>query len=264
MYMKKQLEKTGKLIKNIIRKKNESIIIFNDEKIALNNKTIEEFNLFNNKTINNETLIKIKQFNEFINGLDYSLKLINKYVYTRKNLINKLAKRNINKNCIDKIMEYLINNKLINDEEFAKEYFLEQINKFKGPYYIKNKLIEKGIDSSLINDLIDNYDKKIIEDLLNKKITILVKKYHNKKCSNIKNKVISNCLSNGYSITDINKVINRFNIKENDDLSNLKILYLKYRNRIEDKNKIVKILKSKGYSYSKIKVVMEETDNDLY
>jgi len=150
-------------------------------------------------------------------GLSYSIKLISRYVYTTKKLIDKLKKKNISNVDIDKIINYLTKHNLINDKEFTIEYVDELINKGKGQNYIKDKLFNKGISNNIIKESINNIDYSKLLFNLERKIITLNNKYKDK------NKIINNCLRSGYYLNDINKIINKLIkdskiklIKEND------------------------------------------------
>ncbi len=140
-------------------------------------------------------------------GLNYSIKLISRYVYTSKQLIDKLNKKNISNNDINKIINYLNKHNLINDYQLAIDYSYELIYRGKGQNYIKDKLFNKGIDKSIINEVIKNINQDDLLSNLENKIKLLINKYH--KLDNIKVRVIKNCLSSGYYLTDINKIINK-------------------------------------------------------
>ena len=95
----------------------------------------------------------------------YALTYLSKYNSTKKNLerilINKVIKmKNIEKNeknnlhqMINKILDNLELNNIINDEDFANKKFINLFNQGRSEIYIKNNLYNKGVDKNIIGSV---------------------------------------------------------------------------------------------------------------
>ena len=59
---------------------------------------------------------------------------------------------------IDHIISNLSDQNLINDERFISEWISSQINKGKGPFYIKQQLIRLGLNADIIKTALDQVD----------------------------------------------------------------------------------------------------------
>lgn len=95
---------------------------------------------------------------------------------TEKEVREKLKKLKCTDNIIDKVVEYLINLGYINDEEYIDAYIRQSMRLLSlSIFEIKKKLLQKGINKSLINERLENvidinYEKMLIEKLMNTKL----------------------------------------------------------------------------------------------
>jgi len=137
--------------------------------------------------------------------LEYALNLINKYTYTSFTMKNKLINKEYNSKDIEETISYLIKNNLINDEEYALDYASILLKKNKGPYYIKDKLISKGIAKSIVDRVVNNIEDNDVNKNLINVINKLNIKYKEKENKNIK--IVNACTRMGYSYSKIIEII---------------------------------------------------------
>ena len=193
-------------------------------------------------------------------GVNYLSSLKSKYdtyLYLRKTFSEVVSKR-----VIDKLIEM----KLLNDLEFAKLYVLSMIKKQYGPNKIYEDLKSKRISDEEISLALSLYDNKDMEinclKLMEKYLPTL------KKNSSLlgKKKLQNYLLNKGFSNNTITTVIekNYFlldNINDEDEL--LKVHYqklLKAKKSKDDKefkNKAIRSLCSKGFPLSKVLKIVE-------
>ena len=110
---------------------------------------------------------------------------------------------NEDKNYMDLIIEFLINDKYIDDEKYIKEYIYESsLLRNQSIKEIEHKLLEKGVDRSKIQKYFStNWDSLILYEIDSAKK--LLKKRENIEAE----KNISYLLNKGYSIDNIRKAI---------------------------------------------------------
>ncbi len=100
----------------------------------------------------------------------YAIKYLSKYDSTKTNLKNILLKKirniklpnEINKNnlisSIDKIIEELSKKKLIDEKNFIETKINNLSLQGRSKMFIKNKLLQKGANKKLIDDLLKEFD----------------------------------------------------------------------------------------------------------
>lgn len=241
---------------HILKKK--IIIYFDTDKIEITPNTYTEFNLYLNKALNDETINEIKRFDEYQKHLSYALNLVNQYAYTTKKLERKLLNRKIDQKTIEAIINYLNKNHLLDDKAFALDYALTLLNRYKGPYFIKKRLKELGIIDADIDLALNSLKTKDINETLINYLKKLDQQYSRKNVINKRDKIIRAAVSRGWPINEVNNALKRIKLNKTNYESAVKKDYEKIKRQYDERNKIINALKRKGYSYSKIKAVMEE------
>ncbi|GHW02959.1 hypothetical protein AGMMS50249_7450 [candidate division SR1 bacterium] len=93
--------------------------------------------------------------------LDYAMTYLSKYPKTEQEMRLLLYKKGYDTDKIISTMETLKRNSFIDDAKYAESYFnSEVIRKGKPIFIVRQKLIQRGIDKKLIEDLIsENQDE---------------------------------------------------------------------------------------------------------
>ena len=193
-------------------------------------------------------------------GVNYLSSLKSKYdtyLYLRKTFSEVVSKR-----VIDKLIEM----KLLNDLEFAKLYVLSMIKKQYGPNKICEDLKNKKISDEYISLALSLYETKDMEEnclkLMGKYLPTLKKSSSLLGKKKLQNFLVNKGFSNNIITTVIEK--NHFlldNINNEDEL--LKVQYQKLLNakkskdEKEFKNKAIRSLCSKGFPLSKVLKIVE-------
>ena len=121
-----------------------------------------------------------------------------------------MQKKNIDSAEIEKNIDRLIKNNLLNDEMFAKAFIKDKLNfTTMGPYRILKELELHNIDKNIINKYIYEIDEDFLCDKINKQINRIVRANKNKV--NLRDRVYKNLLTLGYSNELIVKVLNNYN-----------------------------------------------------
>ena len=258
-YMKiKKIKKLSNGKYNLLMDDNSKIIAYDE--VIINN------NLLYNNEIDSDLLNKINNENSFYKIYNKVIKLISVRLRSEHEITDYLNNNNINENEQKKIIDLLKLNNLINDNLFVKSYIYDKINLSNyGPNKIKRDLLNYNIDDSIINSEIENIDKNLIinkiDKLVNKKIN------SNNKYSNyiLKQKLIIYLIDLGFDKDDIVLVLNNYDFYDDDLIyKNYDKLYKKLSQKYTDKilyQKIKEKLYRMGFSLSQIdKVINEKMD----
>ncbi len=99
----------------------------------------------------------------------YAVHYLSRYPKTRKELELKLMQKWYSQEDILETIDTLILQNIIDDEKFADSYiYSECVKKGKPLFVIKKKLLFKGIDVSILDDVCKRYEDDIAEGILNK------------------------------------------------------------------------------------------------
>jgi len=78
--------------------------------------------------------------------------------HSRKEIINKLYRRVSSMELLEEEVEKLTKEGLLNDKRFAEQYVYSRENKGVGPKRIRNELRERGVQNTIIEQLLAEKD----------------------------------------------------------------------------------------------------------
>ncbi|MGN0455104.1 MAG: regulatory protein RecX [Ruminococcus sp.] len=189
------------------RKYLSSIYIDGELAVKLDSRTVLEEGIAPGDEIDDETLREYIELSDFRRAKEKALWLISNRDHSRKELIDKIAvtvPRESAELAADRMEEL----GLINDEAFAERYARElSENKHLSQKGIKFKLIQKGIDKDLAEEIIEQLE---IDPQQN--IRAVIEKKYAKNLSDEKGKrrCVMGLQRLGYSYSDINSVIREY------------------------------------------------------
>ncbi len=190
---------------------NYQIIFDNEKKINIQEDVIIKNNLLYKKEIDNDLLLKIIVENE-----EYEIynKCVN-YIGVRLRSINEIreymARKDISLEKQEEVIERLLKNKLLDDSVFARAFIKDKMNfTTMGPYRIELELKKHKIDDKIIKKYINEIDRDMIYDKIDRQINKLIKSNKNK--GNLRNKIYNNLLGLGYSSEMVVSMINKYNL----------------------------------------------------
>ena len=185
-------------------------LFYNDRFIlGISEESLLEFNIYTGKELPDEIIIHIERKEKYIAIREQSWRYLSRRMHSKKELRDKLKAKGYNNEYIDKIIFELEDKNYLNDDIFARQVVSDEINlKKNGPVLIKNKLLKKGIENSLISLIIDElYDEKMQYQnclyIAEKKHESLTKNDHR----SFRNKLGRFLFQKGYSWEMINRVI---------------------------------------------------------
>ncbi len=202
------------------RKNRFSIFSDNEFLIGVSSDTLLKYGLQVGTSVTPDLLLKLQENEEYISLKDSGLRFLARRPHSIKELKDKLFKKSKSPNLIDSIIEEFKSNNYLNDETFANAFLTDEIRlKKTGPLLIKNKLLQKGVYSEVIDSLINNnYDvahqTKNCTILVNKKLNVL-----NQKLSSIerKTKLVNYLKQKGYHWDIIKQVVESLNLGDSDE-----------------------------------------------
>lgn len=138
---------------------------------------------------------------------EYAFKLLGRRDYTTSRLKTKLEKKGYSPTIISKVIEYLINTRLLDDRKLALNYAHSRLKRRpRGPVVLKHELFSKGISLEEINKIIPCVYSEFPEEELARKI--VQKEIGQRKISNeIKSKIYQKLIRLGFSFDIIEKVL---------------------------------------------------------
>lgn len=244
----------------ILKKK--VVVYFGSEKIELNPNTYTEYNLYLRKELSDKAYQDLLHFDSYTKDLNYAMNLVSKYAYTEYKLTKKLEEKKISSAHVKRIINDLLNHHLLDDKAFAIDYARNLSLRHKGPYYIKNKLKALGVKDRDIESSLNKLNHQESLESLIHYIKTLDARYTRAKVVDKVSKIKKACLSAGYRYEMVNEALNKTKLSKVNYVDAIKKDYMKFKRQYDSNTDIIKALKRKGYSYSKIKMVME--DNDLW
>lgn len=173
--------------------------------------TIVKYGLKNYQDIEKQKLDSYILESESFFAFNKALKYLSKSMKTESEIKDYLKTKNFNNNVIDLAIEKLYEYKYINDEIYVKNYVDFYKNKY-GKLKIKQNLINKKINEEIIDEFLSFNEEESLLIVIN----LIEKMIKNKELDDkLKQKVIRNLLSKGYSYDIIKSAFKR--IKDNED-----------------------------------------------
>ena len=129
----------------------------------------------------------------------------------RQKLLRKYDARSV-----DSAVTKLVDLGLINDRRYAELLVRELFERKKyGKSRVKSELFRRGIDSDIINEVIDEYEEENEPDNVEKIVDIIRKKYYNKLVDEkSRQRVVAALVRLGYSFSDIRQAMREFSSDE--------------------------------------------------
>lgn len=136
---------------------------------------------------------------------EYALNLLSRFPKTEKELRIKMYQKGYDSETVTATLERLKNENYLNDALFAESYFnSEVIRKGKPLFLIRQKLEMKGIDPSILDQLVYELADEIQEGV-EQGILKAIDAYKKKWVDGFE--IIQKVMRKGYKLSDIKKVI---------------------------------------------------------
>lgn len=201
-----KIEKYKKIKEDLYR-----VLLDNGEIIDIYEDVILANNLLYKSEIDQSLLDKINIENNY--QLAYNISV--KYIMVRLRSINEikvyLTKKGYSKDLIDKVIEKLIKNKLLDDEVFTKAYINDKLNFTNvGKYKLINELTTKmKVDNSVVYNVLESYEE-VWNDRIDKLINKYLKSSQKYRGNTLKNKLYIYLVNLGYDKDKVISILNNY------------------------------------------------------
>jgi regulatory protein len=170
---------------------------------------VSKFDLFIDKDVSDNIIDKLKQKAAFVKAKNDVIRFLSYRPRSEWEICNKLKKKNYSAITIKEIISWLKEKNLVNDREFSLMWIKDRMaNKPLGKLKIKNELKKKGIKNSTIENIINIFFEKEVDEL--KLAYQLVESKKNAlKLKNIElepKKIINMLKNRGFSYNVINNI----------------------------------------------------------
>jgi len=240
------------------------IVLEDGDTLTTYDDVILNTNILYSKEIDDETLEKIKNKNDYYTIYNKTIKFISKRLRSEYEVEEYLKKLETSDNDIKKIISSLKESGFINDSQFVKAYIYDRFNlSSDGPYKIKKDLINYKIEENIIEDNLSNLKDDDIKNKLEKIISKKIKLDHKHSINIIKNKIKVDLYNLGYDSYMIEDILNNIKIESNIE-KEFNLIYNKLNKKysgIELENKIKQKLYQKGYSFTEINEQLKRLSN---
>ena len=238
----------------------------NGDKCYITEDTIVRFMLSRDKVISQEELKEIQDFAKFSYGKNLALYHLSFKARTEKEVSEYLKKYDIDAKIVSQVIANLKEDKWINDSQYAYTIInANQLSGDKGPYVLTQKLAQKGISKSTIEEILKEFDfSEVAQRIANK----LLKKYEGKLPARaLQDKIIQNLTNKGFSYSDAKSAFDELDSQVDQETTQELIFkeldkqYAKYSRKYEGyelKQRLTQVLSRKGYDFSDIASALRE------
>ena len=228
--------------------------------------TIVRFMLSRDKVISKEEFTEIQDFAQFSYGKNLALYHLSFKARTEKEVIDYLVKHEIDEKTIPQVIQALKEDNWINDHQYTYSIInANQLSGDKGPYVLAQKLAQKGISKSTIEDILKDFDFTEVAQRVADK---LLKKYTGKLPARaLQDKIIQNLTNKGFSYSDAKSAFDGLDSQVDQETTQELIFkeldkqYAKYARKYEGyelKQRLTQVLARKGYDFSDIATALRE------
>lgn len=236
------------------------------EKLYVTEDTVVRFTLTKGMSIDEETFKEIQTFAQFSHGKNLALYHISFKQRTEAEVRKYLTEHEISSEIIGQVLETLKEDRWIDDAKYVENFISQNMNNGdKGPFVLKQKLLQKGIAAQLIDQEMERADFSELAEKVGQK---LVKKYQAKlPAKALKDKVVQALSNKGFSFNQAQAAFTSLEI-ENDEENELDLLYKeldkqyrKYSRKYEGydlKQRLIQALARKGFGFDDINSALRD------
>ena len=237
-----------------------------DQTCYITEDTIVRFILTKDKEISPEEFTEIQTFAQFSYGKNLALYHLSFKARTEKEVREYLKKYDIEDTISNQVIANLKEDNWVNDRQYAYSIInANQLSGDKGPYVLTQKLAQKGISKSTIEDIQKDFDFTEVAQRVAEK---LLKKYTGKLPARaLQDKIIQNLTNKGFSYSDAKSAFDNLDSQVDQETTQELIFkeldkqYAKYARKYEEyelKQRLTQVLARKGYDFSDIASALRE------
>ena len=238
----------------------------NGDKCYITEDTIVRFMLSRDKVITQQEFDKIQAFAQFSYAKNLALYHLSFKSRTEKEVREYLNKHNIDLQIASQVISNLKEDNWINDRQYAYTIVnANQLSGDKGPYSLLQKLSQKGVVKTTVEEVLNEFDFSQVAQRIAEK---LFKKYDGKLPARaLQEKIIQNLANKGFSYADAKWAFEQLDSHVDSETTQELIFreldkqYPKYTRKYEGyelKQRLTQVLARKGYDFSDIASALRE------
>ena len=236
------------------------------EKLYITEDTIVHFMLSKGMNITEQELKEIQEYAQFSYGKNLALYHLSFKQRTVKEVNDYLRKHDIEEGTIAHVINSLKKDNWLDDAKYAHAIInANLLSGDKGAYALKQKLMQKGIAASIIDDELHQHDFTNLAETVAQK---LLKKYQGKLPEKaLHDKILQQLINKGFSYEEAKVAYQNLTIEEDDEnqqellYKELDKQYRKYSQKYDGydlKQRLTQALARKGYDFSDIASGLKE------
>jgi regulatory protein len=216
------------------------------------------------------SLMEIHYHDDIQKAYSSAISYLARKIRSVKEMADYLLKKDFEEPVIQEVIHKLIDQKYLDDKEYAFAFVRTQINTTdKGPGLIRMELKEKGIEKDLIDQTLASFT---FENQLDK-AEVICQKYAQKNSKDsqrvLKQKLDSLLIRKGYSFEIINLAVSSLDLdnQDNEELAAISFQAEKAHRKycsfsgFEYEQKMKQFLFRKGFSFETIEKFLQEREN---
>lgn len=236
------------------------------EKLYITEDTIVHFMLSKGMNITEQELKEIQEYAQFSYGKNLALYHLSFKQRTVKEVNDYLRKHDMEEETIVHVIDNLKKDNWLDDAKYTHSFIHSNLlSGDKGAYALKQKLMQKGIAASIIDDELHQHDFTNLAETVAQK---LLKKYQGKLPTKaLHDKILQQLINKGFSYEEAKVAYQNLTI-EDDDGNQQELLYKeldkqyrKYSKKYDGydlKQRLTQALARKGYDFSDIASALRE------
>lgn len=227
--------------------------------------TIIRFQIFKDKVFTRKEFDEILKTEQTVELYDKTLKYLTYQSRSTEEIRKYLQSKQANSEDTETILQKLGELGYLDDERFCREILDYCIRNRKGPKFLEMKLKEKGIESALIHDFRNQYDRDTETEVIREEAEKLLARYQQYPIRKQKLSLSQKLLRDGFRQEAINDILGSLSFPEGSPElleKEYQRLSEKYGNLSdkERRNQILRLLTGKGYDYSTITALFEKKE----
>ena len=209
-----------------------------DNGVVLNlyEEAILKYQLLLLKEIDEDLMIQIDQYNQECDVYYVALKKLKSRFLSVFDLKNFLIRKEYPIDLIEKSIDKLIKQGYLNDRVYARSYIHDQmITTSKGPYRLEKDLLDKKIDSSIIQEELCSFSEEEQLEKIHKIIEKGIKANHTRGGVVLKQKLFQDLKTLGYDISMITQELSHYSFSVDHSIleKEYQKLYRKYSRKYQ-------------------------------
>ena len=236
------------------------------EKLYITEDTIVRFMLSKGMEITEQELKEIQDYAQFSYGKNLALYYLSFKQRTAKEVKNYLTQHDIQPEIISQVLDNLKKDNWINDRKYTNSFIQSNLlTGDKGAFVLKQKLSQKGISSSIIEEELSQFDFTELTDKVAEK---LLRKYQGKLPRKaLQDKILQALINKGFSHNQSKIACQHLEFEEDEErkqellYKEIDKQYRKYSKKYEGydlKQRLTQTLARKGFDYSDISSALRE------